>query len=166
MTGRGKHALGTSRRGDPRLRLGNFFQRAFLILLISLSLACTFLTFKALFAFVISSPTGVSFPSLFFFSLSLLQLLLGHFIPSLHHFVLLRLCLYYYNFSACSVISNHPFLYLYSLAGFSCVLVSHSTTQFFSACASSSMLLIFFNLTQFKVWWQPIDRVKGITTSC
>lgn len=44
MTGRGKHALGTSSCGDPRLRLGYFFLHTFLPLLISPSRACTFLT--------------------------------------------------------------------------------------------------------------------------
>lgn len=51
-----------------------------------------------------------------------------------------------------SVISTHPIpLYVHSFTGFSRVLVNHSTTQFLSVKASSSLLLVFFNLSNFKV---------------
>lgn len=72
----------------------------------------------------------------FFLPLSLLQLLLVHFISFLHHFVLLRLCLNS-NIAPKSVLSalTASVLYLYSLPGFTCALVSHSTTQFFSKSA-------------------------------
>ena len=60
MTERGKHALRTSRNGDLRLRLGNFFQRAFLTLLISLLLVHSSL----LNLFMNLSFDLISFPSL------------------------------------------------------------------------------------------------------
>lgn len=52
MKERGKHALHTSRNGDLRLRLGNFFP-ASIPQFAYLSFTCTFLTFKSLYEFVI-----------------------------------------------------------------------------------------------------------------
>lgn len=86
MTERGKHALRTSRNGDLRLRLGNFFQRAFLTLLISLLLVHSSL----LNLFMNLSFDLISLPSLA--SLSLSQPLIVYCIPLLHQFVLLPLC--------------------------------------------------------------------------
>lgn len=84
-----------SRCGDPRLKLGNFFQRAFLPLLISLSLSLTF-AFLSL-ALITSAATYCSSdspPSL-----------------SLYIFICVLLPLSVCTLPVSSVISNHPPLF-------------------------------------------------------
>lgn len=96
--------------------------------------------------------------------LSLSQLRIFHLLPLWQHLAVLPLCLH-------SILTSLPvlsslttpslYIYIHSFAIASVVfLASDSTTQFLSVKASSSLLLIFFNLPNFKVWWLPIDHVK------
>lgn len=97
--------------------------------------------------------------------LSLSQLLIFHLLPLWQHLAVLPLCLHSI-LTSLPVLSSltTPSLYIHSFAIASVVfLASHSTTQFLSVKASSSLLLIFFNLPNFKVWWPPIDHVKLTT---
>lgn len=132
LIGGGKHALGTSRCGDPRLRLGNVFSNIHSWPCLSLlhNMYSSFLTLKKISCCIrhLFSHWHL-FPITFF---SLWQLRIIHFIPIVNGSIIqLPLCLHSNIISLCLLSSvTSPFQYLSSLPGFSCVSVNHSTTQF------------------------------------
>lgn len=130
--------LGTARCGDPRSGWGNFLPSTHSFLSLLRYIPCFHISSS--FCHVSSRWRLASITSLHL--LLLLQVSLRQHLSEPPP---LSVCTLF-----CSV--THPIpLYVHSFTGFSRILVNHSTTQFLSVKASSSLLLVFFNLSNFKV---------------
>lgn len=122
MTGRGKHTLGTSRCGDPRSRLGNFFSPAHIPHFAYLSFTSMYIPRCQISSSICRLISHWCLIPITFLSLS--QLLIFHLLPLWQHLAVLPLCLHSILTSLPVLPSlTTPSLYIYTLLcySFSCI---------------------------------------------